>query len=94
MEYTALNYVGFEDYLVEESTGSLFGGFCYEFAFPNEYGASVVKHSISYGSNEDLFELAVLKNGYLCYTTEITDDVKGWLTNDEVIKYLVMIMNL
>ena len=95
MEYTVLDYKGFEEYLVEESSNTLFGGLHYEFKFPNEYGASVVKHSTSYGANYDLFELAVLDSyGYLCYTTKITDDVLGYLNNNDVLEILEKIMNL
>ena len=55
----------------------------------NGYGASVVCHSFSYGGREGLFELAVLKFSGpqmwdLCYETEITDDVIGWLDESEV----------
>ena len=71
----------------------------HRFKFPNNYGASVVKHIGSYGATKDLFELAVLKfeeNGqsYLCYDTPITDDVLGWLTNKDVLNYLKKIKHL
>ncbi len=94
MNYTELNYDGFERYLINEGPHPFMGGLCYEFKFDNEFGASVVKHSGSYGNMNDLFELAVLKNGSITYTTEITDDVLGWLSNEEVIEALENIMNL
>lgn len=50
--------------------------------FPNGYGASVI--DTGYGSRDGLFELAVLADGKLCYTTPITSDVLGWLTADDV----------
>lgn len=70
-----------------------------KFVFPNGYGASVIKHYGSYGYEQGLFELAVLKrftdNDYeLCYTTPITDDVIGWLTNNEVIEIVEKIKKL
>lgn len=69
------------------------------FKFENNYGASVVKHWGSYGFDEDLFELAVLKFygdscHYLTYDTPITNDVLGYLTNDEVLEYLEKIRGL
>lgn len=45
--------------------------------FPNGYGVSVIKGQYSYGGPEGLYELAVMKNGSLCYTTPVTDDVEG-----------------
>lgn len=71
----------------------------HKFHFENGYGASVIKHFGSYGYNEDLFELAVLKKGNsgvfdLCYDTPITSDVLGYLTNEEVLELLEKIKNL
>lgn len=73
--------------------------FSHRFRFKNNYGASVVKHFGSYGFEEDLFELAVLdyegnEEGHLCYSTKITNDVEGFLRNDEVLKLLNQIKNL
>lgn len=69
------------------------------FKFKNNYGASVVKHYGSYGYYKDLFELAVLyfdENGkaHLTYSTPITSDVVGNLSNDEVLEILDQIKNL
>ena len=58
----------------------------YKFKFPNQYGASVVKHPYSYGYAQDLWELAILKNDKLDYT--IADDVIGYLS-DEAVNYLL-----
>lgn len=44
------------------------------FEFDNKYGASVIKCDYSYGGKEGLFELAVLYDNDLCYSTPITDD--------------------
>lgn len=68
------------------------GQWCFE--FKNGYGASVIKRYGSYGYGEDLFELAVTYNDRLCYSTEITDDVLGYLTNQEVLDTLEKIKNL
>lgn len=52
--------------------------------FPNGYGASVVKHDFSYGGKDGLWEMAVLKEGELCYNTHITNDVIGYLSDADV----------
>ena len=58
----------------------------YEVIYPNGYGASIIKvaHG-SYGWQDDLWELAVLKDDELCYDTYITDDVLGYLTDGQVV---------
>ena len=92
MEYTLLNYEGFEQYLIDSNVYC--DGYCYEFQFENNYGASVIKHSFSYGNEQDLFELAVLNDREITYDTDITNDVVGWLTNEEVIDYFKAIQSL
>lgn len=72
------------------------------FHFPNGYGASVVRHSGSYGSDEGLWELAVVRSGQsedpfdfkLTYSTPITDDVRGYLTEADVQDILGEIQSL
>ena len=55
------------------------------YQFDNGYGASVVCHDGSYGNGEGLWELAVLDAvGNPIYYTPITDDVLGWLTDEDV----------
>lgn len=71
----------------------IFDGHGWTFIFSNSYGASVVCHKHSYGFPY-LWELAVLKDGNLCYTTPITDNVVGHLTEDEVAWFLEKIANL
>jgi hypothetical protein len=62
--------------------------------FSNGYGVSVVRHRFSYGGGDGLYELAVLKNGDLCYETPITNDVVGHLTEEDVTDLLQQIQNL
>jgi len=62
--------------------------------FDNGYGASVIKSPHSYGGNQDLYELAVIKDDAIRYDTPITDDVIGYLTEDDVTKYLGQIQEL
>lgn len=65
------------------------------FSFPNsKYEASVVCHSYSYGGDIGLFELAVLLNGKVCYTSGITTDVIGHLTEKQVQEYIKKIADL
>jgi hypothetical protein len=70
------------------------GGVVSRIEFTNGYGASVVKHPFSYGGNMGLYELAVLKNDKLCYTTSITDDVLGYLSPSQVDEVLIKIQQL
>jgi hypothetical protein len=46
--------------------------------FSNGYGYSLIENAYSYG-----LELAVLKDGQICYDTPITNDVIGHLTMEE-----------
>ena len=63
--------------------------------FENGYGASVVKTPYTYGGNEGLYELAVLdSDGHLTYETPVTNDVIGYLNEDEVTEVLNQIQQL
>ena len=68
--------------------------------FPNGYGVSVVRFKIhhswfaSYTNNEEEWELAVFKDGHLCYTSGITDDVVGYLNARQVTQYMKRIQAL
>lgn len=66
-------------------------GIGYLAKFDNNYGASIVQHDFSYGHDQGLWELAVIKydetdpdEWNICYTTPITADVLGYLTEEEV----------
>lgn len=52
------------------------------FEFDNGYGLSVINDG--YGSSQGLFEAAVLYQGSIVYDTPITNDVLGYLSEDEV----------
>ncbi len=60
----------------------------YRYEFPNGYGASVLMARYSYGGDVGLYEVAVMKDGDICYNTPITSDVVGHLTADEVTELL------
>lgn len=71
----------------------------YLFRFDNGYGASVVKGFGTYGYENDLWELAVIKfnkdDGWdIVCDTDITNDVLGWLSVEEVLETLDSIKNL
>jgi hypothetical protein len=64
-----------------------------EFAFDNNRGASIINDGN--GRHAGLYELAVLdEDGDLDYTTPITSDVIGWLTEDQAYELLLQIATL
>lgn len=65
-------------------TNPAFDGVQNVYSFDNGYGASVVRHYMSYGGDRGLWEIAVLKDGELTYDTPITDDVIGFVPTDRV----------
>jgi hypothetical protein len=73
----------------------LLGGVHRKYHFDNGYGASVVRHDYSYGGSDGFWELAVLgQDGHLTYDTPITDDVIGYLTDEQVQDLLSQIESL
>lgn len=61
-----------------------------QWEFSNGYGGSVACNDMTYG----IPEFGVLKNGKLCYKTEITNDVVRPVSPSEVIDYLNKIKEL
>ena len=55
--------------------------------FDNGYGASVLRGGVFYTTG-GTFEVAVMRDGNLDYTTPITDDVLGYLSEAEANKTL------
>jgi hypothetical protein len=53
-----------------------------ELTFPNGYGASVITGG--YGNERAPYELGVVKGGSLDYSTEITGDVEGYQTAEQI----------
>ena len=77
---------------------SINGGEQIIYKFDNNFGASVVRHSFSYGREEGLWELAVPEfkgdDWSLTYDTVITDDVIGHLSEEDVSELLIKIEKL
>lgn len=76
------------------------GGVQKVYKFENGFGASVVQHQYSYGSDRGQWELGVIKftgsadEWHLNYDTDITSDVLGYLEWSEVESYLEQIQAL
>jgi hypothetical protein len=62
--------------------------------FENSYGASVVTGSMFYTNADQPYEIAVLKDGTITYDTPITDDVLGYLTEEDANTALTQISEL
>jgi hypothetical protein len=65
------------------------------FRFPNNYGVSIVCHSFSYGNDDDRFEIAIIKfhsddnkDWNLVYDTDITNDVLGYQSKEDVLSII------
>jgi hypothetical protein len=63
--------------------------------FPNGYSASVLFGDMFYSNGVDTYELAVIdQDGAVCYTTDLTDDVLGYQTEDQITEAMEFIQNL
>jgi len=70
-------------------------GVQYHYKADNGYGASIIQTINSYGSKQGLWELAVLDSeGEITYHTPITNDVLGYLSEEDVNETLEKIKNL
>jgi hypothetical protein len=80
---------------IDHPMGAEYGGIISRISFDNGYGASIVKGPMSYGGKNGLYELAVLdSNGELTYDTPVTNDVEGYLNEEDVTKLLEQIQKL
>lgn len=84
------------NYLIKEN--KVYNGIQKVYRFQNNFGASVIQHDLSYGHEDNLWELGVvsfvgdLMN--LNYETPITDNVIGNLEWEEVEELLEKIKQL
>lgn len=76
----------------------LWDGVCAKMFFLNGYGVSVISHKYSYGGDRGLWEIAVLKGTEdrwdICYDTDITDDVLGYQTDQDVTNVMRRVQEL
>ncbi len=63
-------------------------------SFDNGFGVSVVLGSMFYSNGIDTYEVAVLDDGSLTYGTYITDDVIGYISQDEVTEVMRKVQEL
>ena len=63
--------------------------------FDNGFGVSVVSHTYSYGGRDGLYEVAVLdSDDNLTYETPVTDNVIGYLTEEDVTDVMKQVQEL
>lgn len=62
--------------------------------FDNGYGVSVLIGRCFYSNGIDTYEVAVMKDDSICYSTHITDDVIGRLTAEQVSDVMKQIQEL
>ena len=62
--------------------------------FENGYAVSVLFGESFYSNGIDTYELAILLNGELCYTSGITDGVLGELSEEEVSDIMIRVASL
>jgi hypothetical protein len=60
----------------------------------NGYEVSVVQSPHSYGGDIGLYELAIFKDGEICYDTPITNDVLGYLRPEDVMDVIAKLEKL
>ena len=88
---------GFKDLEFVSMSDAFFGvdGVRARIDFPNEFGASVVRHNYSYGGPDGLYELGVTKYGELHYDNPIAGGgVIRNLNEEEITEILEKIQNL
>jgi len=79
---------------IEYKQSTEMGGYQYFATYPNDFGVSIIKHFGSYGANYDLWEAAVMKGGSICYDTDITYDVVGFLSDEDAVKLIQAVQRL
>lgn len=68
----------------------------YRVTFPNtNYGMSIIKGNGTYGSNHDQFEVGITwRDDELIYDTDITNDVIGYLEEEDVLAIARLVTRL
>ena len=85
-----INHPLFKDYFVREAGVFAPETECWRFSVPghDEMEVSIIRSSMTYGGSEGLFELAMTRDGKCIYDTPITNDVIGWLDEEDVLEVL------
>lgn len=80
----------FKDFFIREAGVFAPETECWRFYVPghSDMEVSVIRSSMTYGGDEGLFELTMLRDDKCCYDTPITDDVRGWLEVEDVLDIL------
>ena len=80
----------FKDFFIREAGIFAPETECWRFSVPGheDMEVSVIRSTMTYGGDEGLFELAMLRNDKCVYDTCITDDVLGWLEVEDVLEVL------
>jgi len=79
---TTENLYGVEDNLLATKT------------FKNAFGVSVLKGTRFYSNGIDTYEVAVLRDGEVCYDSGVTGDVIGYITEAEVNAIMIEVQEL
>lgn len=86
--------------VLHDGPRELNGGHQVLLQFGNGYGASIVRGPHTYGGPDGLYEVAVIRfegetgEWHLTYDTPVTDDVLGYLTEEDVARHLTEIHDL
>ena len=85
----------FQDLPFESMDDTFMVGKKARMTFENGYGVSVVSHTYSYGGRDGLYEIAVLdSDDNLTYDTPVTNDVIGYLTEEDVTDVMKQVQEL
>ena len=84
----------FNDLVFGAHPSPFFGGKRAELNFDNKYGVSVITGGGAYATEDKTYELAVLKYDKITYSTNITNDVLGHQTPEEVTEIMKRIQEL
>ena len=84
----------FKEYIFIDDEHVIFGGRMVRYRFPNGYGASVIENAGSYGVELAVLEFSESEYGCITMLTEITDDVIGFIEDEELDEILERISRL
>lgn len=84
----------FKEYIFIVDEHVIFGGQMVRYRFPNGYGASVIEGEKSYGLELSVLEFSESEYGCVTMLTEITDDVIGFIEDEELDEILERISRL